>query len=56
MKKIAKVLLPESRETARKPFMEITGVCSCCGAIVSRNQYGFDEECECGAVLDWSEE
>lgn len=56
MGKVAKVLFPEARETERRPFTEITGVCSCCGALVSRNQYGFDEECKCGAVLDWSEE
>jgi predicted amidophosphoribosyltransferase len=57
MGKVAKVLFPEARETERRPFTEITGVCSCCGALVSRNQYGFDEECpECGADLDWSEE
>ena len=52
----AKVINQKWRETDHKPFFELRGICSCCGALVSRNQYGFDEECECGCELDWSEE
>lgn len=56
MKK-AKVIFQKDYETDHRPFMEHVGMCSLCGALVSRNQYGCDEDCpECGAVLDWSEE
>ena len=56
MAKRAKVIYQKNHETERRPYMEHVGICSCCGALVSRNQYGFDEVCECGAELDWSEE
>ena len=52
----SKVIFEKNRETDHRPFMEHTGICSCCGAVVSRNQYGFDEYCECGCELDWSDE
>lgn len=52
----SKVIFQKNRETDHRPFMEHTGICSLCGAIVSRNQYGCDEECECGTELDWSGE
>ena len=54
--KRAKVIFQKNYETDHRPFMEHVGICSLCGALVYRNQYGCDEECECGAELDWSEE
>lgn len=57
MNKKAKVLYQETLPIEYKPFTETIGICSCCGYMVSRNQYGFDEVClECGAELDWGEE
>lgn len=55
-KKVAKVIYRYEQQKHTKPFLDIIGECSCCGATVVRNQYGADEECfECGAELDWSE-
>lgn len=58
-KKIAKVINQYSDGKGNDIGCDNTvyGECECCGAEVSRSQYGRDEYCEeCGAELDWSEE
>lgn len=39
------------------PFLTWHGITECCEEIVSRHQYGCDEECPCcGKWLDWFSE
>lgn len=45
-RKIAKVINQRTWDLNVKPFQMTYGECSCCGATVSRSQYGLDEYCD----------
>lgn len=60
MEKMAKAKnqrLVHTNSGSGTPICWVYANCSECGELVTRSQYGFDDECpNCKSLIDWSEE